>query len=267
MKLFAVLSVLALFIGLAASEAVAGNFMPTPVPKPTATPAPGGGGGGGSYNPPVFATYTHTIKSSDGTEIGYFKGKNYNSVLVWAEKNGTVGNVTYALTVEGELGSEPSGDTWMDINFLSASSAIVPPGMEGGLVLGVFNVTKSPAEWGYRSGPAYTLKISGATVNPDDAYYMVRSSGPDYQLQKLSMSVSGNETTIKLNPAGDTGTFTVLRAPMATPAPTPMPTPQPTTTPTPIPENSMWSFPILIAMFAVGAIAGAAALYIFNIRR
>ena len=45
------------------------------------------------------------------------------------------------------------------------------------------------------------------------------------------------------------------------------PTLEPTATPTPIPENNMWSFPILIALFAVGAIAGAAILYVFNIHR
>ncbi len=269
-KLSIVFIILALFSGITMATVQAQEAPPGVPDDPFGGDNSGGGGGGGSggsYNPPVFASYTHPIKSSDGTEIGYFNGKNYNSVLVWAEKNGTAGSATYVLTVEGELGSEPSGDCWLDINFLSDGSAAVPPGMESGLVLGVLNVNKSPTDWGYKSGPMYTLKIAGVSVNPDNTYYMVRSAGPDYQLQKLSMSVSGNETTIKFNPQGDTGTFTVIRAPMATPTPTPTPTPEPTATPTPIPENNMWSFPILIAMFAVGAIAGAAVLYILNIRR
>jgi len=159
---------LALFSGLIIATVQAQEAPPTVPDDQFGDGSSGGGssgGSGGSYNPPVFASYTHPIKSSDGTEIGYFNGKNYNSVLVWAGKNGTAGNITYALTVEGELGSEPSGDTWLDINFLSADSAAVPPGMESGLVLGVLNVTKSPTDWGYKSGPTYTLQIAGVSVN------------------------------------------------------------------------------------------------------
>ncbi|BAI62873.1 hypothetical protein MCP_2801 [Methanocella paludicola SANAE] len=268
-----VLITLALFLGMTVTIVVAQELPPTP-PSDAHSGGNSGSSGssgssGGSYNPPVFASYTDPLKSSDGTIIGHLDAKNFNSVLVWAEKNDTVGNSTCVLTVEGELGSMPPDNCWLDINFLSADSAAVPPGMESGLALGVMNITKSPSDWGYKSNPTYTLKItsSDTSVNPDHTYYLVRSSGPDYQLLKLSMSVSGNETTVKFIPPGDAGTFTVIRAPMATPTPTPTPTPEPTATPTPIPENNMWSFPIFIAMFAVGAIAGAAVLYIFNIRR
>ena len=269
-KLLIVFTLFAWLFGITSFMAMADD---TSLPPPPPTDQFGGGssGGGGSYNPPVFATYTTPLKSSDGTVIGYLNGKNFNSVLVWAEKNGTVGNASYDLTIEGELSSKPSNDCWLDIDFLNASSAAVPPGMESGLVLGVLNVTKSPSDWGYKSSPAYTLKMTvpDASVNPDDPYYIIWSDGSNYQLKKVSLSVAGNETTVKFNPSSDTGLFTVVRAPMATPTPTPTPTPEPTVTPspTPLPGNSMWAFPIFIVLFVVGVIVGAAALYLLNIHR
>src|SRR5208337_1674636 len=157
-----------------------------------------GGGGGSSYtySAPVFTPYTDPLKSGDGTVIGNLEGKNFNDVGLSAETNGTVGNVSYDLTVAGELSSLPSGNYWLDIHFLSPGSADVPLGMDNGLVLGVINITSNPDGWSYTSGPTYTLTITGLSQSPDpnDTYYLVLSKGASYQVQKVGISVSGNET-------------------------------------------------------------------------
>ena len=266
------LIVLVSLIGLLSILAYA---TPVPPSQPTPTPKASSGGGGSasssSYTAPVFQTYTIPLKTSDGTVIGHFDGKNYNSVLVFAEKNGTVGNATYDLTVNGELSSKPDDNSWLNINFQGAGSAAVPPGMENGQVLGVLNITKNPGDWGYKNGPKYILTItgSGVTVNSGDQYYLVRYDGTNYQVQKIDISVSGNQSAITFNPPGDTGIFTLMRAPMATPTPTPTPTPLPTATPTPtpLPSGSMWTYPMFVVLFVIGVLVGAAALYLLNIHR
>ncbi len=256
--------VLALFICIAVIGADAQELPPSP--PGDAFDGGGGGGGGGSYTPPAYQTYTKPLKSSDGTVIGHFKGQNFNSVLARAEVNGTVGNTTYALTVEGELSTQPPDDCWLDIAFMAPGPTGLPPGMENGLVFAVVNVTREPDSWSWKSGsPEYTLKISGQgmSAGSDATYYVVRSSGPDYQIQRVDVDASGSQATITFNPPGDTGLFTLMVP--ALPAPTPTPTPVPTPTATPLPAgDSTGSYPIYIALFVIGAIAGAAIIYIFT---
>jgi hypothetical protein len=273
MKALTVLFVLVLFIGLASLVAMANS--PPVVPTPPPTGGGGGGGGGVSYSAPVFKPYTDPIKTSDGTTIGQLTGKNFNDVAVSAMTNGTVGNVSYNITLVGDLSSLPTGDYWLDIDFLSPGSAEIPLGMDNGPVLGVINITSSPNGWNYDSGsPTYTLTITGLSqnLNFNDTYYMVLSDGTNYQVQPVNISFSGSEATLQFNPPGATGTFTIVGAPIVSPTPVPTPTatptPEPTSSPTPFPvSNNIGSFPILLAMFAIGAIAGAAVIFLLNIHR
>jgi hypothetical protein len=252
----------ALLIGIISQTATAGTPPVIPTKPPgTGGGSSGGGGGGSSYSAPTFQPYTRPLNSSDGTVIGRFDGKNFNSVMVHAEKNSTLGNMAYDLTLDGELSSQPPDNSWLDINFQEPGVSGLPPGMENGLMFGTVNVTKSAGGWSYKSSPAYTFTISGITqaIDPAGIYYMVRSDGTGYQVQKVNVTVSGSQVTIKFNPSGDTGLFTVVSAPMATPTPTSTPTP----TPTPVSGfAATWGFPAFLIMFVVGVIAGASVLFL-----
>lgn len=267
-KIFTLGFIFILFIVVASGFANAGGHSPAP-----STPAPPSGGGGsssssGGYNPPSFTKSTTILKSSDGSAIGRFEGKDFNSVMVYAERNGTIGNVSYDLSLEGELSAQPSDDCWLDINFTDSGSSGLPPGMENSIIFATVNVAKKPNDWGYKSGsPKYVLTISryNGSMSSGSDYFLVRSDGSGYQIQKVSAEVSGDQLTVTFSPPGDTGVFTLLKAVTITPTPTPTPTPvaTPTPTPSPMPDNNMWSFPIFIAMFVVGAIAGAFVIFLF----
>lgn len=261
-KLATVFITLVVFAGIVSIMAAAQELPPAPPGD-----AFGGGGsgssGGGSYNLPAFQPYTELLKSSDGSTIGRFEGKDYNLVLVYAAKSATVNNVSYELSMEGELSSKPSDNCWLDFNFLGTRPTGLPPGMENSVVLGVVSVMKKPDDWSYKGGsPEYTLKITGYSgdVTPGD-HYIVRSDGSGFQMQKASVDVSGGVLTVRFTVPGDTGVFTLMKPVTATATPVPTPTPTPTPAATPMPENNMWSFPILVAMFAVGAIAGAGVIF------
>ncbi len=170
------------------------------------------------------------------------------------------------LSLTGEMNSKPTDDNWLDFNFIEPGSSNLPPGMENSIIFGVVNVTKKTSDWSYKSGsPKYVLTISGYTgsMSSGSDYFLVRDDGSGYDIQKVSGDVAGNTLTVSFSPSGDTGVFTLLKAVAATPVPTPTPTPVPTPTPTPTPTpGNMWTFPIFIAMFAVGAIAGASVIFL-----
>ncbi|BAI61003.1 hypothetical protein MCP_0931 [Methanocella paludicola SANAE] len=245
--------------------------IPTPVPVGGGGSSGGGGGGsGGSYTPPAFEAYTLPIKSSDGTMIGRQEGKNFNSVMIWAEKNGSIGNTMYVLTVEGETSQKIPDDGWLDITFETPDTTGLPEGMDG-LALAKVKIAKKPDDWYYKSGsPKYTLKISGLTEGLDAGatYYLVRLDGANFQGQKVAPDIGSGQVSLKFTPSGDIGTFILLRA--ASPTPTPTSTLVATPTPTPMPASNnsgMTSVPILIGTFAVGAVLGILVMFLMAKKR
>ncbi len=270
---------LALLIGITTNMALAAPPAP---PMPTATPPPssggsggGGGGGGNSYSAPVFQTYTKLLKSSDGSIIGRLEGKNFNSVMLWAEKNGTIGNASYDLVITGELTQQMPDSTWLDVNFQAPDMAGLPKGMNGGLVLAVVNITGNPANgWGFKT-LKYALTISNDTVknlDTGETYYLVRFDGTNYQVQKIDgAGVGSSPMAFSIAPPSDKGIFTVMEAlaptPTPTPSPTPTPTPVPTPSPTPMPESiGVISVAMSIVTFIMGVVATIGALYLVFMR-
>lgn len=274
-KIALVSIVLALFLGSVALITMA--YTPPPMPPSTGggSSGSGGGGGGSSYTAPVFQTYTKPLKSSDGTVIGRLEGKNFNSVLLWAEKNGTIGNASYNLTITGELTQQLPDNCWLDVTFAAPDAAGLPKGMDGGLVLAVVNVTGNPGNgWSYKANSLkYALKISNDTVkslDPADTYYLVRSDGASYQVQKIDGAGVGlSPIAFGIAPPSDNGVFTIMEAVKPAPSPTPTPTPTPTATltSTPTPENiGTTGIALSILMFVLGAIATAATMYLVFMR-
>jgi len=261
---------------VAASMALSDDdFNPPSIPNPVAIGGGGGGSSGGSsssggsggsgYTAPRFTPYTLPIKSSDGSTIGRQDGKDFNSVMIWAEKNASIGNTTYDLTVEGEANQKVPDDGWLDIAFETPDNSGLPEGMDE-LALAKVKIAKKPDDWSYKSGsPEYTLVISGPVESLDAGAtcYLVRLDGANFQGQPVTPEIGAGQVSLKFNPSGDTGTFILLKAASPTPTPTPTPEATPTPTPTPLPAgDGMFGYPMIIATFAMGVIIGAAALFL-----
>jgi hypothetical protein len=264
-----IMTVVAAFSIYAVADSPVGDFPSPPGSAPSSSSNTGSSGSSGNsgYSPPVFTPFSIPLKSSDGMVIGHLDGKNFNSVLVWAEKNGTAGNMSYDLVIQGELSSSPSDNCWMDISFIGPVKELVPPGWENDPVLATINITTSPNSWSYTSSPKYTLNVTGVaqTISADDPYYLVMGDGSNYQLQKISLDVAGGHTIITFSPPKNSGEFMIMRAPMATPSPTPTPTPLPTTTPTPdqqSDDSGIGAYTIYIALVAISAIVGGAIVFL-----
>jgi hypothetical protein len=267
-KLLILGSILVIFIGMMSGFANAAGHA-TPLPPGYTPPSTGSSSSSSSasrsYSTPTFEEYTTLLKSSDGSTIGRFEGKNFNSVFVYAARNATLDNVSYELSLEGELSSKPADDCWLDITFPGIGAAGLPPGMENALVFGAVNVTKNPKDWSYKSGsPKYTLTITGynGTTVPGTDYFIVRRDSAGYQIQKATVEATGGRLIVHFT--GDTGIYTLMQVVPPAPAATPTPTPIPTATPTPVPENKgIGGFPVFTGIFAVGAIVGSSTLFLF----
>lgn len=266
-KLLMMGSILVLFIGMMSGFADAAGHA-TPLPPGYTPPASGGSGSSAprSYSTPTFEEYTTLLKSSDGSVIGRFEGKNYNSVFVYAARNATVNHITYELSLEGELSAKPADDCWLDISFPGAVQTGLPPGIENALVFGTVNVTHYPDAWSYKSGsPKYVLTITGFNGTPSAGtdFYLVRSDASGYYMQKAAVEISGDRMTVRLT--GDAGLYTLLQ--VVPPAPTPTPTPTPTLIPTPTPEpedNIADKIPVITGFFVVGAVMGSGTIFLFT---
>jgi hypothetical protein len=275
-KILVLLLLLVLSIVLASSyaEAALGDTPPSP---PSSNNGGGGSSGsGGSVNTnsaPLFQTYSKPLNSSDGTTIGRLDGKDANSVLLWAQKNGTVGNASYTITMTGELTQQMPDSCWLDINFEASDAARLPVGMDNGLVLAVLNITRSPDTWNYKPNTLnYTIQINNDTIrdlDPNQTYYLVRFDGAGYQTQTIDGSGAGsNPMTFSVSSPGDTGIFTIMAALKPAPSPTPTPVPTPLPSPTPVPENiGIKGITISILTFILGAVATVFAFYMIYIRR
>src|SRR5271157_149791 len=282
-KILVIILISILFIIVVSSfaDATTNHSMP-PQQGSTAIPIPNGGGGGGnsgsggsftSYSAPVFQPYSKPLNSSDGTTIGRLDGKDFNSIMLWAQKNGTIGNASYTVTMTGELTQQMPDSCWLDINFESPDTAGLPIGTDNGLVLAGLNITRSPNSWNYKPNTLnYTIQINNNTIgnlDPNQTYYLVRFDGASYLTQKIDGSgASSSPMTFSVNPAGDNGIFTIMAALKPAPSPAPMPVPSPSPSPTPVPQNiGSTGIALSILTFMLGAIVTVIAFYIIYIRR
>jgi hypothetical protein len=276
--------IIAVFVASISTMALADDMPPPPAPPgdPDATPVPpsgGGGGGGSTYTPPAFQPYVEPLASSDGSIVGNLTVKDYSTVLLWASKNTSIGNVSYDLSLAEELNQKPAGCR-MDLSILPVDKAGLPVGMQGAEVLGKVSIAKDYTYgWSLKSGTQHiVLNIMGLDPeeeHPDDVYYCVRFDGSDYIIQNISApGRTDNGLRIELMPTADDGTFTFVMMkpglPTATPAPVPSVTVEPViASPVPVsPESGQFtdSLTFLVIIFTVGNILGMAImLFVFKI--
>jgi hypothetical protein len=274
LKLIIVL-IIGVFVASISTMALAQDMPPPPAPPgdPDATPVPSSGGGE-IYTPPAFQPYVEQLLASDGSVAGNLTGKDYSTVLLWANKNTSIGNVSYDLSLTEELSQKPA-DCRVDLRVLPIDQTGLPTGMLGAHVLGKVSITKYyPYAWGLKSGTQQlVLNVRGLDPeeHPDDVYYCVRFDGSIYTVQNISAPVrTDGGFTIALVPAADDGTFTFVRMTRGLPATTPDPVPSVTVEPVsslPVPANTdagqiSDSLAFLILVFVVGNILGLVIMFL-----
>lgn len=251
---------------------------PAPTP-PTSFNGGGGssGGGGGSvgnmYSAPTFQPFVMSLLSSNGSPIGTITGKSEDNIILEASNNTTIDGKNFTVSIYAEMGQKPSDDTRMNIDLLTPDSSGLPIGMDSATVLGVVNITRNGGSgWDLELNTLkLTFSVPGTPGADSNAtYYLVRFDGANYVTQTVTLKdSSAGMLTFEMAPSGKSGLFTLVIAqpfsPTPTPTPTPIPTPVPTSTPTPTPEPSILTptgIGIMLAMFAVGAIAGGVMIFL-----
>jgi len=272
-KIFVYIFILALLLSIS-GVMVASAADPTPPPPPndpdaTATPSSGGGGSVGStYSAPSFQPFVMSLLSSNGSVIGSITGKNEYSIILDASNNTSIDGKNFTISMYAEMGQKPSDDTRMDIDLLAPYSGGLPVGMDGATVLGVVNITRYGGNgWNLKLDTLkLTFSVPGTPgTGPNTTYYLIRYDGTSYDTQKVSLKDSSAGTlTFEATPSSDTGLFTLVMSQPFIPTPTATPTPVPTSTPTPTPEPSNMTptgIGIMMAIFAIGAIAGGTLIF------
>jgi hypothetical protein len=270
--ILSIIALLALLVLIASNPAFSAIQPPG---MPTLTPSinPGGGSGssGGSsyvYTPPKFEAWSEPLLTSDGRVTGNLTGKSFTSVLLWARNNTTIDNRTITVTLEAELGQKP--DTcWLDMIIEKPTFSGLPVGMCSTQPIAAINITRyCKYAWDLKADSLkLNVEIDGQQAQDEGVYYyLVRFDGTNYILNPAKMTISGNDTAFEAMPSSDNGYYTIVRSmaikPTPTPVPTVMPTPAPMPCPTPVPDDMGRSVPIMVTLFAVGAVAGAACIFI-----
>ena len=211
------------------------------------------------------------LLSSNGSPIGTITGKSMDKIILEAGNNTTIDGKNFTLSMYAEMGQKPSDDTRMDINLLVPDCSGLPVGMNGATVLGLVNITRPGGSgWNIKlSTLKITFSVPGTPgTDPNATYYLIRYDGTSYVTQNVTLKdSSAGIMTFEMAPSGDSGLFTLVIAQPFRPTPTPTvtPTPVPTSIPTPTPEPSTvtpaW-IGILVAIFAVGAIAGGSIIFL-----
>ncbi|MCD1295455.1 hypothetical protein CUJ83_10635 [Methanocella sp. CWC-04] len=246
-----------------------GDVIATPTPSP-----PSGGGSSPAYSQPTFQQYVIDVTTSNGTVIGNVTGKSFFSAVMLVQKSDEIENETFTLTINAELGGKPDGLKY-NIDFKPAGFEGLPLGMCSTDVLGMVSIERF-CNYGWSLNQEtlkFTFDIPAINEStPEDVYYLVRYDGTNYQVNtaKLIDGTDINMSRIEVSPPSDIGLFTLVRSapveaePAATPTPMPTVTPTPTPEPTPEPSDGIGNIAMFAAMFATGALAGAAILFIIT---
>jgi hypothetical protein len=255
-------------------QAVDPTPRPTPKPFPTTTPSSGGGGGGsGSYSTPQYEPFTIPLKSSDGTVIGSLEGKNFNSVILHAEKNATIDNSNYTIILDAELSQKPADDLRLDIDILKPDGSGLPMGMYSTMELSMVKISPHCSSGWSVKGETIKLTFDLPGIqdsDPSTIYYIVRYDGSSYHIYNATLKgFNAGVMKFETSPAGESGLFTIVKVnsstimPVSTPIPPLMAADSPTTEP---PRESPGTLTIgvydIVAIFGIMVVELVVILYL-----